>query len=159
MSQNTSITQDRCNCRDWVLPSSQGLLCIHCSVSAPEGRWTGRPAATLSADFLNLFLFLPVFKKMHKLQWKSIMSKMCEDEPKIPQNCSLNQKKKPTNLLLLRLLLWWWCLVLEPERDLSFFLLSRLRDRDRRLSLLLLWCRLKALSQVEIKLILDQLFK
>lgn len=63
------------------------------------------------------------------------------------------------NLLLLRLLLWWWCLDLEPERDLCFFLLSRLRERDRRLSLLLLWWRLRAVPQVILNVFFCEHFK
>lgn len=59
-----------------------------------------------------------------------------------------------THLLWLRLLLWWRCLVLEPDRDLAFFFLSRLRDCDRRLSLLLLWWRLKSINMNQKKILL-----
>lgn len=114
-----------------ALPSGQGLLCIHSCVSAPEDRWISRPASTLSAHLLTPFLSLPVVtREMLSENRRVTILKKC-------------RHLYYTHRLLLRLLLWWWCLVLEPERDLAFFFLSRLRDRDRRLSLPLLWCCLK----------------
>lgn len=124
-----------------ALPSGQSLLCIHSCVAAPEDSWwISRPTSTPSAYFFSPFLSLPggTAKMINYTYyyWQ-------EDKG------SLNCHKKCSylnlaHLLLLRLLLWWRCLLLEPERDRAFFFLSRLRDRDRRFSLLLLWCRLKA---------------